>query len=38
MSTGDGYKDLMEEDGTYGALFDGGKWYITVPLVCCGDF
>ena len=27
---GDGYKDLMEEDGTYVALdvlFDGGKWY-----------
>ena len=28
---GDGYKDLMKEDGTYGALgvlFDGGKWYL----------
>ena len=27
----DGYKDLMEEDGTYSAscmLFDGGKWYL----------
>ena len=26
-----GYKDLMEEDGTYGAsvvLMDGGKWYL----------
>ena len=28
---GDGYKDLMEEDGSYGALgllFHGGKWYL----------
>ena len=28
---GDGYKNLIEEDGTYGVLgmlFDGGKWYL----------
>ncbi len=28
---GDGYKELMGEDGTYSAsdvLFDGGKWYL----------
>ena len=28
---GDGYKDLMEEDGSYsasGMLFNGGKWYL----------
>ena len=33
---GDGYKDLMEEDGTYsalGVLFDGGKWFL--PCVGC---
>ena len=35
----DGYKNLIEKDGSYGAsdvLFDGEKWLCTVHRVCCG--
>ena len=37
----DGYKDLMEEDGTYdtsGVLIDGGKWYLQCVWCVVGPF
>ena len=38
---GGGYKDLMEEGGTYsasGMLFDGGKWYLRCVGCVVGSF
>ena len=38
---GDGYKDLMEEGDTYGALgvlFNGGKWYLQCVGCAVGSF
>ena len=37
----DGYKDLMEEGGTYGAsgeLIDGRKWYLQCVRCVVGSF